>query len=337
MLYKIKFNLKNYINILIIIFKYKYNTNLSLKINYLFLILNICESFQKWNKLKKVLQKILKILPLNEKSLINKLQYKYKLYYGSFTDCYYTFLQNYKLENNFNFLKNKKNDNQNSNFDIFRSIISKKDILIVGPSHDKELKNYFTKDKIIVKFNYLNTNIDQHYQIKGCDISYLSGARVSRVSINDVNAHKDIFFVLKDKVYSKKFKNILPINNHRIISVNNLNFTIGSGMALINAIIDLKQFKPNKIIVCGINFYAEKANNYNKNYRITPEKISYTSLRLHNIVENYLFCKNMYENQYFEAIGITKNILNLENEYYFEKLDNNYGYLNLTDRNTIFK
>ena len=76
-----------------------------------------------------MLQKILKILPLNEKSLINKLQYKYKLYYGSFTDCYYTFLQNYKLENNFNFLKNKKNDNQNSNFDIFRSIISKKDIL----------------------------------------------------------------------------------------------------------------------------------------------------------------------------------------------------------------
>lgn len=233
-----------------------------------------------------------------------------------------TYLSNkFKAYQDFNFsYREIKSEKINKNFLNF---VKGKELLFLGPGMGD---NFDIKNEILI-----TTNItDQVLNIKNCKkISYFSNRRVrlfKEITINKIN--KCDFSILKNQSSYNSLE--LVSSNLRYLRDEPL-FLCGSPMMLQIVLSDLLIYKPKKIILKNFDLYTSKVS-YNPNYRTEANKKeikikSALSLRIHDVLSNFIFFKNLYLRNK-EIIEIDSKLLDIL------KL-NLHDYSILVDENSI--
>ena len=309
-----KFFIKNIFKKLFFIFK---------KLFYLF----IFNSLIKLKFLKKNITFYLKFL------------YHDELLYGNLIDAkkyYYQIIstKSSKLINHNivdNFFKKYQSTDLSSDFDHF---IRNKKVAIVGPSaqeynYGEEIDSF----DIVVRTNFSSKNqLDYNLYGSNCDISYYNNIWT--------NSRMEFVRPIIPKLKWLCFKDVSPLNQTNYFSDSDISkfrflrdcngiFKIGSPLGIQNIITDLILSEPKSIKLFSItSFLGDRP--YSKNYtqyRNNEWKNVYTatSLRLHDLIQNFIFLKSCINIFDIDLCKITNQYHSIDLDEYLNRINFIYG------------
>jgi glycerophosphoryl diester phosphodiesterase len=210
----------------------------------------------------------------------------------------------------------------------FKEFIQGRSIAIVGPA----IPETFVADEInsfdlVVRTNFpvgnsLPTEIYGRYP----DISYnmIDTPLSTNIDLSEFSNSDDIkFTIFNDENIVKEYKKItknVTIITRKYFDCTGI-FWSGFPMAVQRIIYDLLHFSPLKIKIFGVNFYTSKILSH-KNYNgYENSAFPIRLFRCHDPISNFLFCKNLYENNFISSDKTGVNILQL-NRYDYSELAN---------------
>lgn len=248
----------------------------------------------------------------------------------------YRFQKNFELEKyDLNEVTNrldqnyKKNQKKNFNKLFFKYLTGKK-IALVGPNtSDKYIGNEIDNFDIVIRTNYrLGSNIPFEIYGSKTNISYYNSFRVS-IMENAIKKNQNNldWMVFKSNNDIKKLNFSSIKDNTRVSNDPNFFFLFSSPMSPQRIIFDILTFKPKYFKVFHFDLY--NSGFYNKDYKnwdLNNKAIS-NSLREHGAYSCFIFMKNFFSLNLFEADMDTENVLKLSPLQYAENLDKKYGKL----------
>lgn len=227
--------------------------------------------------------------------------------------------QNYTFKSSYKKLHLNANDSQ------YHSIISNKNILLVGPANSFEYNESLLKDiDIIVLLNHRGfyrtySMIKDKIQDKPI-VSYYSGDRLRMLEETDIDnlIEETIFTVWSERNIGLKFSKINSVstkgfrNHDALIEFGRWNFAL-------YVLIDLLIYEPNTIHITGVDMFMDKKF-YSSYYEANNLINTTQSICLHNPYEQFNLYKELYQNNKILPDSKLKNILSLSTEDYTEKL-----------------
>jgi hypothetical protein len=311
---------------------------------------------------KKYLDKIESDYKANNLKLTNKNYYpelfSLYLYYRFNNNFKNTFLlkqfllnNNYLNSKKYNFQKNfelqkydkinlndelesicKKNIKKNSN-KIFIKYLTGKKIALVGPNTSaKYIGNEIDNFDIVIRTNY-RFGSNKPFEIYGSktNISYYNSFRISIMeNVIKKNQNNLDWMVFKSNNDIKKL-NLSFSNNTRVSNDPKNFFLFSSPMSPQRIIFDILTFKPKYFKIFHFDLY--NSGFYNSDYKdwdLNNKAIS-NSLREHGAYSCFIFMKNFFNLNLFEADVDTENVLKLSSLQYAENLDKRFGKLKHSD------
>ena len=199
----------------------------------------------------------------------------------------------------------------------FGNIIKDRSIAIVGPAIPEDhIASEIDSYDLVVRTNY-NPEKRLPSEIYGtrCDISYCNIDYVINQSLIGYNSLKYILY----KSYNSKKTYDGYRKSHNFMAPSRINYNPGdlfwSGFsnAVPMAIYDLLHFSPHKIKIFCVNFFTSKKRVHG-NYQSakTPNDFVMINLKRHDLVSNFMFCKNLYQLNILNADRLSTEILKMD-------------------------
>lgn len=245
--------------------------------------------------------------------------YNSKIYNPSIA-CNFFFDKDVKLKLNL-----KKNDQ------LFENLIKDKSIAVVGPSKNElQLGNEIDNFDLIVRMKMISNTSLKNYKVTGkkTDIIYYNSSSIDNLNKNKLEILHDT--ILQNKIKFCCFKNTKPIFYKINKFIDCRKFFIFPWKKhpfnfLQNIILDLILFKPRKIKVFNSDFYL---GDYDENYdNLDLYKSHYKDLinlrrsfATHDLLMNYRITRNLYKNKVIDLDYNLKNILDLNEKNFLEKI-----------------
>ena len=204
----------------------------------------------------------------------------------------------------------------------FSSYISKKSVLIIGPTRPMNDVDIPFKEEIhcIIRNNVMIKNIKSSIPI---NIAYYNGAATNLLlKNNDVKKYVQNldWIVIKKADINLKADDV---NIHRAPDVTNLMF-MGNANMLPIMVFDLLIHGAEKVFICGNNLYLTKQV-HAKDYVSQPSnKEMMYSLTVHNLLSQHSFLKLMYINGLIIPDDELKEVLELSTSEYAKKMEKYY-------------
>ena len=238
-------------------------------------------------------------------------------------------LQNSSIKEMKNHFKiNLKNDLKNNQNRIFYKYLRGKKIALVGPNLSnkllgEEIDNY----DIVIRTNFReNSNVPHSVYGTKTNIAYYNSFRVANMSqeIKSSQPFLDWIIFKSENDIRKLNLDFLKVNLRVSINPSRL-FLYSSPMSPQRIIYDILSYQPEYLKIFHFDLY--NSGSYNKNYKnwdLNKSAIS-NSLREHGAYSCFVFMKNLFELNFFEADKDTANVFKQTLSEYSINLDKNYG------------
>ena len=208
------------------------------------------------------------------------------------------------------------------------NLVQNKKIIVIGPAPDDKVHS-------LEKLNKYDLSIGANYvsDISAkTNISYYSGFIKKAGSDTVINSLKDLDIACIQSQYFKLLRlNPIQYLKVRIFEADSISIMLmfkSEPNLIQNIIFDLLKFNPNKIYLCGINFYTSKETYRNRSYtnfhsnEKKKKPILETIRIVHDLFANFIFLKNIWMNGLMEVSENVEKVISLTELEYAEKLDN---------------
>jgi len=215
----------------------------------------------------------------------------------------------------------------------FADYIAGKRVAVVGPAPSSVLNGEeIDSFDIVVRVSHLKPIDPTYSPVIGSktNISYYGNVFTKQIDskILDFNFADSLhFLIFKSSIHGSKFQSFAR-NSGRVRYFNSPKalFFNGSPMMIQNSLFDLLLFKPASIKLFNTTFYLSPQPHLQGYHDMWdyPKNDSFKDIQgfaHHDIVSNFMFVKNLFENKRIEADAACQNVLRLSKEEFVEALE----------------
>lgn len=215
----------------------------------------------------------------------------------------------------------------------FADYIAGKRVAVVGPAPSSALNGEeIDSFDIVVRVSHLKPIDPTHRPEVGSktNISYYGNVFTKQIDskIHDFGFADNLhFLVFKSSIHGSRFQSFARSSGRvRYFNGPRVLFFNGSPMMIQNILFDLLHYKPASIKLFKTTFYLSPKPHLQGYHDIWdyPKNDSFKDIQgfaHHDIVSNFMFVKNLFENKRIEADEACQNVLRLSKEEFVEALE----------------
>jgi hypothetical protein len=233
----------------------------------------------------------------------------------------YAYLLSGRIENArlvWNGFEMRENETEYANY------IRARNVAIVGPAVcDHDIGSEIDSFDLVIRTNIFEETEMKNLGLK-TDICYYNGGKTRLLEQGQLFPLNGIkFIVLKGGVCNKLSDNgssILHIHNYKLLY--NASF-----MSIQRIVYHILHYRPKSIVLFNIDFYTGQTA-YQQGYvGAKNKKLPIQSFITHDVIQNYVFTKRLYDLGYVGASYNAKYVLDMSKAVYIKRLERIYSHL----------